>query len=646
MNKFLSPIIGLVAALVLFFALNLLIQHTATGARIDLTDGRLYTLSSGSANIARSLKEPIRLTLFYTEKQSNEAPPIKAYAPRVREFLSELAAASNGKILFSVVNPEPFSDAEDRAVQAGLGGIPVGRAGERLYFGLVATNSTDRTEVIPFFDPGKEPFLEYDVTRIVHLLSDAPKATLALMSWLPLEGQQNNPMNPMQRGGMPPFQIYRQLQDLFDIKPLATDTKEIPADINLLLLVHPKGPSPQTLYAIDQFVLRGGRVVAFVDPLCEGDVPPGMNPMQAISLPKSSNLDTLFAAWGIQMPKDKIVADRTSALPVKSGSQNRLEKVDYIAWLTLNQQRMNSADPITGQVQNVIMATAGAIEPVPGAATTFQPLISSSTNSQLIEAASVSFMPDPKKLLGEFKSGNTSHALAARVTGKAKSAFPEGAPKSEPKPGETAPETPPAAPHIAESSGPINVVVFADCDMLRDNFWGGEETIGPISLGFRKFADNADILTGAIDNLSGSSDLISLRARGKSARPFDTVLELKKDAEQRYAAKESELQQRLRETEQKIADLQRSKGENDKGLLLSPEQQKEVENFKAQMLTTRKELRDVQHQLRKDIENLGTRVKAINIGLMPALVGVGAVGLAAYRSSRRRADRLSAAAKE
>lgn len=643
MNKLLTPIIALVAAGALFFAGNLFLQRTVSGARLDLTQGKLYTLSEGSRNIARSLKEPIRLTLYYSEKQGNDASAFKAYATRVRELLTEFASVSGGKIVLSIVNPEPFSDAEDRAVQGGLVGVPVGRGNDRFYFGLVGVNSTDRTETIPFFDPGKEGFLEYDLTRLVYLLSDAPKKTIGVMSWLPIDGQQ---MNPMQRGGMPPFQIYRQLQDLFDVKLLATDSKEIPPEVKVLLIVHPKNPPPQTLYAIDQYVMKGGRVVAMVDPLCEGDVPPGMNPMQAMSFPKASNLDTLFAAWGVEMVKDKVAADRSNAIRVGVGG-NRSESVDYIAWLNLKGSSRDASDPITGQLENFVVASAGILKPKDGATTNFQPLLSTSTNAMALDASAISFMPEPKKLLGEFKSEGKSLVVAARVSGKAKSAFPDGAPKAEPKPGEQAPaETPPTAPHVAESADSINVVIFSDCDMITDRFWVTEDRLGQISLGTRKISDNGDLIIGAIDNLSGSSDLMSLRARGTSIRPFETVLQLQKDAEQRYAAKEQELQTKLRETEQKLGELQRGKSESDKGVLLSAEQQKEIETFRAQMLTTRKDLRDVQHQLRKDIESLGSRVKAVNMALMPVLVGVAALGLAAYRSSRRRADRLAAAAKD
>lgn len=657
MNRTLTSIAALLALVVLFFALNIVVQRTATTARIDLTDGRLYTLSDGSRNIARSLKEPVRLTLYYSASQSGQLPQIKAYAPRVKDILREYARASGGQIQLDIVDPEPFSDAEDRAVQAGLASIPVGRGSDRFYFGLVAVNSTDRQETIPFFDPSKETFLEYDLTRLVYLLSDAPKKAVGLMTWLPIDGQA--PANPMMGRGAPAYQIHTQIKELFDIRPVPTDAIEIPADIGTLLVVHPKGISPQTQYALDQFVLRGGRLLALVDPLCESDTPPGMNPMQAMQMPKASALDTLLSAWGVEMVKDKIAADRTFAIRVNAATaQNRPEAVDYVAWLNLRQPEegaatrpLNADDPITGQLQNLVVATAGILRPATGATTTFTPLATTSGNAMAIEAASVSFFPEPKKLLAEFKPEGSPLTVAGRITGAVKSAFPDGFPAPPTPPADASNPNPPepkkpTQAHIAESSGPINVIIVADCDFIADRFWTQEERLGPITLGFRKVSDNGDFVIGALDNLSGSSDLMSLRARGRSARPFETVLAMQRDAEQRYAAKEQELQSTLRDTEQKLAELQRKRSDDDKGLLLTPEQQAEVERFRAQMLETRKELRRVQASLREEIDQLGSTVKAINMGLMPAVVGVGALSLAAYRGARRRSDRQAAAAKE
>ncbi|MBY0311513.1 MAG: GldG family protein [Phycisphaerales bacterium] len=633
---------ALAAALVLFVAVNIVAGQAMRSARIDLTDGKLYTLSDGSRLIAAKLNDSVQLTLYVSQKQLSEAPPIQAYVRRVRETLEELVRASGGKLTLRTVDPEPFSEAEDRAVQAGLAAIPTGAGGERLYFGLVGSNSVDQTEVIRFFDPQKESFLEYDLTRLIYLLSNPTKSSIGIMSWLPIEGQEGNPM--MGGRGVPAWQIHRKLKELFEVRSVATSATEIPADVKVLLVIHPKGISEPTQYAIDQFVLRGGRAIVMVDPNCEADVPPGMNPMQAMQIPKASDLPKLFSAWGIELAKDKVVLDQASAVSVRVGSDARPETVPYVAWLMIGGDNRASGDPITGQLERMFVGTAGAITKKDGTATSVQPLLTTSATAMLGDASLVSFIPEPKKLLAEFKPGSTALTLAARVTGKVKSAFPDGPPAAAPPAEGQPPIPPPTQPHIAESGEPIDVVVIADCDMIADKFWINEARLGGMLLGYDEFSDNGSLLVNAADNLSGSKDLASLRARGKFSRPFTKVEELQKAAQQSYQAKEQELQKKLRDTEQKISDMQRQRPDSkDNRVLLTPEQQAEIDKFRAEMIATRRELRDVQFQLTKDTERLGTTLKAINIGLMPLLVGAGALGLAAYRSSRRRADRLASA---
>lgn len=654
MNKNLLSLGSLAAAAVLFVALNILAGAGLSRSRLDLTEGRLYTLSEGSRNIAKKLDEPIRLTLYYSEKQSADVPAAyKSFGTRVKEVLREYALASGGKITVEFANPEPFSDVEDRAVQAGLMGAPVGRsASDRFYFGLVGVNSTDKQETIPFFRPDREEFLEYQLTRLIYLLSDPKKKAVGVMSWLPIEGSQGNPMMGPQ-GQSPPWQIIQQAKDVFDVKTIERDVDAIPADVKVLLLVHPKSVSEKTLYAIDQFVLKGGRVLVFVDPLCEADVPPGINPMQAMQLPKNSNLTRLFDAWGVQMIDGKFAADRTNALRVNVGDRNRPEQVDYVAWLSLRADDIDRSDSVTGGLQSINVATAGALQKKAGATTEFVPLIQTSPDAMAMDVAQISFMPDPKKLIAEFVPGSSRLVLAARVTGKAKSAFPDGKPAAAPKPPDPNSPTPvaeepkedPKANWTAESAEPINVIVVADCDMLTDRFWVQEQRLGQMLLGYDKMADNGDLVIGALDNLSGSSDLISVRARGRFQRPFEKVKEIQKDAEKTYLTKEQQLQTRLRETEAKIAELQRQRPDaanpNAGGALLTPEQQAEIEKFRKQMVDTRKELREVQHQLRKDIERLDTRIRFLNIGLMPILVGAAAIGLSFWRLSSRRDDRTT-----
>lgn len=699
MNKQLAALTALLIGVILFFAVNIAATEGLRSARIDLTQGRLYTLSQGSRNIARSLEEPVRLTLYYSQKQANDLPAFKSYGNRVREVLREYANASRGKIRFEEVDPEPFSAAEDKASQAGLVGAPTGRGGDRLYFGLVGTSSTDRQEVIPFFDPSKEEFLEYDLTRLIYLLSNPKKKPVGLMSWLPIEGGSINPMNPRQQPA-PPWQISQQVKELFDVRDIPTDAREIPADISVLMVVHPKNISKETEYAIDQFVLRGGRLLAFVDPVCDADIPPGANQFQALGMPRSSDLPELFAAWGIELTPSKVAGDRRNAIKVSVGSQSKPEAMDYVLWMTLGRDELDASDPVTGQLSQVNIITAGILKPKEGAGTTIDSLMKTSTDAQEIDSQSALMFPDPKGLLTKFMPSGQSYMLAARISGNVKSAFPEGRPAPAqppvpppgaggpsgvpnlpppptpdnnnevpggalehqdaaapapdhatapaPTPAPTPASTPSAAPaaqpsnHLAASTSPINVIVVADCDMLSDRYWVQEERLfGQISLGYRKLADNGDFVIAALDNLSGSSDLIAVRARGRFSRPFEKVEDLRKSAEQNFLAKSRDLEQKLQETESKISELQRQRPDGSSSLILTPEQQNELDNFFKQRADIRTELRDVQHQLNKDIERLGTELKLVNIALMPALVGVGAVGLGLYRARRRAADRRS-----
>lgn len=706
MNKALTSIVALLAIAVAFVAINIVSTTTLRGARVDLTSGKLFTLSEGSRNIARSLDEGVKLTLYFSEKQANDLPQYKTYGLRVKELLREYSAISGGKIRLEIVDPEPFSTAEDAATGAGLIGAPAGGGNDRLYFGLVGTGSTDKQQVIPFLDPLKEEFLEYDVTRLIYLLSNPKKKTVGLMSWLPLDGGKPN---PMMRQMPQPWQIYNQIKELFDVKTIEITATEIPADISVLMIVHPKKMSEATQYAVDQFVLKGGHALVMLDPLCDADVPPGINPMQAMGIPKNSELPRLLGAWGVELTPEMVAADSRTAVRVNAGSQTAPRAVNYLIWMNVGSTtgNFNTADPITGTLQSMLMATAGVFKKKDGAGTTVQPLIQTTSDSMLVPVANVSFMPDPDKLVREFKASDTQMLLAARITGKARTAFPEGKPAAPPpaSPGvqeeapggalehqdsnqptapEPAPEkapgpvqapaptpaateppavaTPPAAPpvgpaavaapataadpnQVMESKGEIHVVVVSDCDMLVDRFWITEERLfGQIPMGYRKISDNGDFVIGALDLLSGSQDLLSLRARGSAARPFELVNKMRREAEQRFAQKADELQQRLRQTETKISELQKQRGPEDaSALILSAEQQAELDKFNKERLEIRGELRAVQHQLSEDIDGLGMRLKFINIAVMPAVVALFAVGLGVYRRRQRMADRRKVA---
>ncbi|MBL0926241.1 MAG: Gldg family protein [Phycisphaerales bacterium] len=633
MNRPLIAIVTLLLAAAVFIGVNIAAGPALRDLRLDLTEGRLYTLSQGSLNIARSVKEPIRLSLFYSAKAANDLPQLMAHAQRVREILDEYARASGGNIRLEIINPEPFSNAEDRAVQAGLVGVPTGRGPDRFYFGLVGTNAVDQRQVIPLFDPTKEGFLEYDISRLIYLLSDQPKRAVGMMTWLPVDGVPANPQLGM-RDNTPPWTFAAQLRDYFDVRSIPNTATDIPTDVGVLIVIHPKSISKPTEYALDQFVLRGGRLLVFADPLCDADIPPGVNPMQAMGLPRSSTLPTLFPHWGLTFEPDKVAGDRRAALRVNVGSPQRPEEAPFLPWLGLTPPNFDKDDPAVGQMQNINMITAGILRHDPKAGTAFAPLIRTTTESQSLDARMLAF-PDPKGLLASFKPSGDQLVLAARVGNITRTAFPGGPPKDQ---ADAAPAAGPG--HLEAAKEPGSVTVFADADMLTDRFWVQVDRM----FGFRnKIADNGDLVIALVDQLAGSTDLLTLRGRGRSSRPFERVQQIQAAAEQEYFNKERELQDRLRETERKLSDLQRQRPDGQNAVVLTPEQQKEIESFRAQMLDTRRELRDVQFSMRRDVDALGTRLKALNIALVPILLAVFALGLAAFRASRRRSAWRSAA---
>ncbi|HZJ71636.1 MAG TPA: GldG family protein, partial [Planctomycetota bacterium] len=420
---------ALVVAFVLFLFVNLIGNATLSGARLDLTKEGLYTLSPGSRSLAAGLVEPVTLKLYYSSRQAADIPTLKTYADRVQGLLREFANASGGKLQVQIVDPEPFSETEDEAVAAGLQGAML-KSGETIYFGLVATGSTDERSVVPFLDPERETSLEYDVARMIYKLGRPDRPVVALISGLPLEGEAALPF-PGGSSQQPPWVVYEQLKEVFDVKPVELTAQVLPEDTDLLLVVHPKGISEATQYAIDQYVLKGGHALIFVDPHCERDLPPRdpTNPMAQFQAERASNLARLFRAWGFQMPEDTVVGDRDLAVRVQAGGRSQSKEVDYVLWLGLGREQVDADDVVTADLGKMLLASAGHLEPLDGATTQFEPLLRSTDQAELVEQAKIQFMPDPEKLLAEYQPGGRVLTLAARVRGPCKSAFPDGPPK-------------------------------------------------------------------------------------------------------------------------------------------------------------------------------------------------------------------------
>jgi len=612
-----SLLLALPVLAIAFVALVWLSSLALRGARLDLTEHRQYTLSPGTLRILAKVPDPVTLQLFYSEKAAEGEPQFRIFAQRVRELLEEVAAKSNGKVTLKVIDPEPFSDAEDKAAEYGLTAVPLHNNGDKLYFGLVGSNSTDGESVMPFIQPSKEAFLEYDVARIITTLSNPGKPGLAILSDLP-NGPGYDPLSGQVR---PAWVMDRQLSEFFDIRRLAPDPKSIGDDVKVLMLIHPKALAPETQYAIDQFVLRGGHLLAFVDPDAESD-PGGANvdPSQPAQT-RSSDLPALFAAWGLVYDPAKVVLDAQAALQVQPDPAQ--PPVRHLAILGLRAASMNQKDVVTADLETLNLSSAGALSLAPGSTLKLEPLLQSSNNSALAAVSTVrAATSDPALLARGFKPDNGGpYVLAGRLTGQLKTAFPD---RNDAK-------------HLASSTGPVNVLVVADTDLLSDRMWVqaqdflGQQILNP-------FANNADFVYNAVDNLAGDDDLIQVRTRPTSVRPFERIEVVKRAAEVRYQDKARTLQQQLDDLEQKLAGLQPTTASG-KPQALSREQQAQLQQYQREKLRTRKELRDVQHQLNADIEAIGARLKQINILAMPALVLLATVLVALRRRWRRRPER-------
>jgi ABC-type uncharacterized transport system involved in gliding motility auxiliary subunit len=614
---------GLAALAVLFLAVVMLSNLGLGGMRLDLTQNRLYTLSSGSKQLLAELKEPVNLYFYFSrDAAAKQSPLIMPYANRVREFLEEITARSGGKIRLREIDPQPFSEDEDRAAEAGLQSLNEG-GGEPFYFGLVGTNSTDGRSVIPSFQADREEFLEYDVAKLVQELATPKKSVIGIMSSLPMRGQ----FNPMTGQMGETWAVLSQLEQLFTIRTLTTDIDHIDKDVDVLMVVHPKNVAPKTLYAIDQFVMRGGRILLFVDPDSGADATgqDPSNPLARAMANHSSNLDPLLAAWGVDYDPAKVVGDLELGLEVRSSMQGPPTR--HIGILGLRRDNMDRKDVDTASLDAINVATAGILAPRAGATTRFEPLLMSSTSAAPLPASRFNAMTDPASLRDGFKPTGIRYAIAARITGPVSSAYPQGAPA-----GEKPASGPPLA-HLAKSTVPANIVVVADTDMLMDYMWvQTREFLGQRIA--QAFANNGDFVANALDNLSGSSALISIRGRATFSRPFERVEALRRQADDRLRAKALELQQELQQTESKLTELQ-SKRNDKASLMLTPEQEQELKRFTTEKARVRKELRETQRGLDVDITRLDDWLKVINIALAPLAVAIAGALILSMRRRRR-----------
>ena len=622
--------------------------------RIDLTEDDLFSLADGTRNIVSGLEEPIELLFFYSESATEDQPQIRSYGTRVQELLREIVIASGGNLVLSIVDPEPFSEEEDLATQYGVQPVPVTQGGQGIYFGLVAVELDNEkapalrvSETMPLIRPDQEQFLEYEFMQLVTRVANPDLKVVGLLTTLDIDGG----FDPMTGQATQQWMITDYIRQLYDLRRIETDTEIIEEDVDILMIVHPEGLSEQTLYAIDQHVMRGGETFVFLDPTADSMVsrsergsmiPAGMR----------SDLPGLLEAWGVDYASDKVLTDNTLALRVQMGQGSR--PVAHIGMIGANRTALAGDDIITRRLENLNLSSVGALAPRDGATTRFEPLIQSSSDAMLMNASLLEDVLDPSVLFDEFVSANERYTIAARVSGVISSAFPEGRPVSQDAAADTSEEETEAddddsgeariekassdsdtiEAHLSQTSGETNILLFADTDVLTDRLWVqvaqfmGQRIPQP-------YANNGDFVINALDNLSGGADLVSIRSRGRYSRPFERVVKLQREADDRLRTEEAALLERLAETEEQLAALNTDEGGQLLGQL-TPEIQTEIDRFNAELLDTRRSLRDVQFQLTADIEALGSNLKWFNTAAIPMLLTVIALFMSLTRARRRR----------
>ncbi len=601
--------LALAAGLVLFVTANLVALRLLDGVRLDLTEDRLYTLSPETREVLSLIDEPVHLRLFYSEAVAETASALATYARRVRELLAEYDQAAGPNLIIEVLDPAPFTEAEDLAVSLGIPGIPLPGTGEAVYFGLAGTNAVDDTEIIAFLQPDREPELEHDLTRMILRLATPEPPTVGLITpeTLPIAGG----LSPFGQQ-LESFVVADRVRDLFNLRTLSGS---IPDDIDILWLVHPRELDPALLAQIDQWALAGKPLLVFADPNSEAETL--RRPRQEFAAPNFSDLGPFADAWGVRVVPDRVAVDATRPMQVNAGTATRPDILPYLAWFSVVGERINRDNPITADLAEVIFGSPGQIEAVEGAGSTVTPLITASAQSMTVDAAQIRQAPDPRQLLADFQADAAPPVLAARVTGRAVTAVPEPADAN----GD-------AAPRLADTED-LNVVLVADTDMLDDRFWveiqasrGGTRIAAP-------FADNGDLVIGAIETLSGGVSLSGLRGRGVADRPFTLIEDLTRAADQRFRATELALLERLQAAEDRLRAV--ADGEEQ-----TQDAAEARDELRRQILDTRAELRQVQLALREDVEDLRQTLTWLNVAGVPTLVALAAIGLALARQARRR----------
>ena len=629
LETFLYSAAGVIALALILIAVNYILSPAR--ARIDLTEGKVFTLSEGTRAILTKLESPVKIRFYYTQ---GEATPValKTFAQRVEDLLGEFRSVSGGKVVVEKYNPQPDSDAEESATLDGIEGQML-NTGEKFYLGLSISQLDDKV-AIPVLTPERERLLEYDLTRAVARVSTAKKPVVGVMSAVPVFGRGLSPLAMQEQKGLTePWVLISELKRDFELKEVSMTAERIDPEIKVLLVIHPRDMGEITQYAIDQFIMRGGKLIAFVDPFMYFDQQRDMqNPLGGTQAGQST-LYALMKGWGLDMDLSKVLADLTYA----SGEGPRL----LPTLLNLTGSSLNPDDPVTSQVGTLLYAFGGYFTGKPVEGLNMTVLAHSSPNNMPVDLIIATLTGEPSTK--GFQPTNAEQPLALRLSGKFKSVFPDGKPKDpyaemkKEKEGEAKKPEAPTEPHLKESKDENTVVLVGDADMLTDNAAVeiqdvfGQRVVVPRN-------GNLNFAQSLVEQLASDQNLIGLRSRAAFTRPLTVVREMESKAQEAYLGKIKELEDDLQETQKTLEDIQKRRGDaKDKGpVVLSPEQQQEVDNFRKRAVETRKDLKDLRRDLRQDAESLQFWTKVVNIGAMPLLIVLLGAGIALSRKNQVR----------
>ena len=579
-----------------FFSINVITNNILSSARVDFTENKLYSLSNGTISLLKDLKEPIHIRLFVSSNLVKDVPQLSTYANRVETILQTYSNISNGKITLEIIDPKPFSDAEDRAVGMGINSFNATEMSDALYFGLAATNSTVGQKNIPIFSPERETFLEYDLTSLISDLSQIEKPVISIID--------NLGLNADTRIGKPEQQILKQMKEMFQVEKIDENSNKLNKNTKILMIIHPKFLSDETLYMIDQWILKGGATLIFLDPYAETEISrqQGMPPMNP-----RSNLKKLLDTWGIKFDDKKAVLDSEFGFRISRNINGRDIQVTNYPWLNIRGEGLNKNESSLSNLSTIVMTTAGSFELIDDKSV-LEPIIISSQNSGLGDAQKAGDPKgDPRDLLPNIKSDNKNLTVAGWVKSNLNTSFRDKKNKD--------------SDQLLKSSKKSNILLVADVDMLMDRNWLTQRGA---------FANNGDFVLNVMEKMVGGNALSDLRGKSTSWRPFEKIIALEKIAEEKFLIEEQMLAKKLKGMEDKIRNLTQNNDEDSD--VLSPETIKAIDGFKTEMMTTRSQLRNVKFDLRRDVETLKKWIISINVAILPIIFA----GFALILSLRRK----------